>query len=371
MRVRHFIWGTVLGAMTAALPAFAQQASAAQETDAAPSEEGVAPGATEEELQLDPVAPTEDADVDSAAVDVDGAAPNDTGAVDRAPGSEESATGEAEAEEPKVPEPAVSTAVKQEDETWAERTLDESIERYKRPVDRLLEQTIGSASRPVGFDWRKSWFMLGVTSSELIERNNYGSFRLGIMGRKAFGDVVVEGAVNNVTVITTSSSRALALTPYLQAGRKERFEIDVNVSYPLAEGVVTPLFDFFPPMELVLQATAAGRYLIYPRAIAGNRDWGNIDTYTNTQTWIDLGGSLASPTLTELDQDVLDPYVPAGMLQDPARIHALLGFTFDVYMQPGLFLTTRALVAIPVLAAVTQTQLGFWPELSVSLGYAF
>lgn len=275
------------------------------------------------------------------------------------------------ASEETVPKPAVSSAVAQEDRTWADRTIDDGIDRLKRPVDRILERTLGSASRPVGFDWRKSWFMLGVTGSELIERNNYGSFRLGIMGRKAFGDFVVEGAVNNVTVITTPSSRALALTPYLQAGRKERFEIDANVSYPVAEGVVTPLVDVFPPMEMVLQATAAGRYLIYPRAIAGNRDWGDIDTYTNTQTWIDLGGSLASPTLTELDQEVLDPYVPAGMLQDPARLQVLVGATFDVYMQPGLFLTTRALVALPVLAAATNTQLGFWPELSVSLGYAF
>lgn len=365
-----FLWTLFLVVTSGGASAVAQTAEAPLDARAGgegAAEEGEA-GGTEGEAPLEIPADNEGAADDEASGEGANVRSDDSATIDA---NDEDDSTDQEVTKDEVPAPAVSSAVAQEDRTWADRTLDDGIDRLKRPVDRILERTLGSASRPVGFDWRKSWFMLGVTGSELIERNNYGSFRLGIMGRKAFGDFVVEGAVNNVTVITTPSSRALALTPYLQAGRKERFEIDVNVSYPLAEGVVTPLFDVFPPMEMVLQATAAGRYLIYPRAIAGNRDWGDIDTYTNTQTWIDLGGSLASPTLTELDQEVLDPYVPAGMLQDPARLQALVGFSFDIYMQPGLFLTTRALVALPVLTAVTQTQLGFWPELSISLGYAF
>ena len=40
-------------------------------------------------------------------------------------------------------------------------------------------------------------------------------------------------------------------------------------------------------------------------------------------------------------------------------------------MQPGMFLSAKALVAVPVLSVVTGTRLSFWPELTVALGYAF
>ena len=306
-----------------------------------------------QELEL----PADDAEASEATTD---AAPDDDEAADTAAetlAAERAAVKAKEEEEKK--------------DQWSDRVVDDGLERLKRPVDRLLEQTIGSTSRPVGFDWRDSWVQIGVTGSELIERNNFGSFRVGLMARKAFSDFMVEGAVNYVFVFATPSSRLLALTPYRQAGRPERFEIDVNVSYPLAEGVVTPLFDWFPPMELVLSVTGAGRYLLYPRVLAGDRDWGDINTYTNTQTFIDIGQSLATPSLSEADQLIMDRYVLGGMLLDPARIQALAGITFDVYMQPGLFLTTRALIGLPVLNAVSGSMLSFWSELSITLGYAF
>ncbi|MCP4500571.1 MAG: hypothetical protein GY822_11480 [Deltaproteobacteria bacterium] len=249
--------------------------------------------------------------------------------------------------------------------------LDDGIERLRRPVDRLVEQTLGSTSRPVGFDWRDTWAQFGITGSELLERNNFGSFRIGAMTRKPFGDVMVEIAANYVYVFGTESSRLLALTPYIQPGRPSRIEFDVNVSYPIIEGVVTPFFNFFPPMEMVFSGTAGARYLLYPKAVMGTRDWKKIDTWTNTSTWREVGLTLATPQLTEEDRVSMEREVLGGMMLDPARIQTLVGFSFDVYMQPGFFVSTKALLAVPALLTVSGTRLGFWPELSVALGYAF
>jgi|GEM_PF-908656 len=251
---------------------------------------------------------------------------------------------------------------------WA---VDTTIERARRPFDRVLEQTLGSTSRAVGFDWRKSPFQLAVSGGELIERNNFGSLRVGVMGRRAFGNIVVEGAVHYVDVRGTQSSRMLSLTPYVQSGRPSRWEVDLNVSHPLVEGAVTPLFNFFPPMELVFSAMAGGRYLFYPRVLVGDRRWDDVTTWTDVDTWRDVGLGLFSPQMPVADQVVLDRTLPGGMQLDPALYHVLVGPTFDVYMQPGVFLTTRALVAVPILSVVTGTRLSFWPELTVALGYAF
>ncbi len=249
--------------------------------------------------------------------------------------------------------------------------VDTAIDRVRTPVDRLTEQYIGSASRAVGFDYRDSWFQLAVIGSELIERNNFGSFRIGGLLRKSFLDVMFEGAVTYVYVMPTESSRLLALTPYVQAGRPTRIEFDVNISYPLFEGAVTPLFDFLPRAELVFAATAGGRYLLYPRAVIGDRDWSQPNTWTQQSTWREIGTGLGTVQLNEDDQLFIERSMPGGMLLDPARVHTLVGFTFDGYIQPGAFVSFRPMLAVPVLATVSGTQLGFWWEISLAVGYAF
>lgn len=260
---------------------------------------------------------------------------------------------------------------------WSEElspapTPDEaSVDRFHVPVERLTEHFLGTASRPVRFDWRRSLFALGLTGSELLERNNFGSFRLGGVARRAFLDVMVEVAVNYVFVNGTESSELLALTPYIQAGRPPRLEIDGNVSYPLFEAVVTPVIDLIPPAEFVLFGTAGVRYLLYPQAVVGDRDWESLDTWRDTETWREVGASLLSPSLTDEDRLVVERDVLGGMLLDSARVHALAGLTLDIYYQPGLFISPRAMIAAPVLTPVSGTQLGFWWEMTLAVGYAF
>lgn len=246
-----------------------------------------------------------------------------------------------------------------------------SVDGYHASVERLTEHFLGTASRPVRFDWRRSSFAVGVLGSELIERNNYGSFRLGGVARSAFQDIMVEVAVSYVSVLSTTSSDQLALTPYVQAGRPPRFEIDLNASYPIAEAPVTPIIDLIPPAELVLFATVGGRYLLYPQAVVGDRAWENQDTWTDIATWRDIGFGLAAPSLTEEDRLVIERDKLGGMLLDSARVHSLAGLTLDIYFQPGIVISPRGLLAVPILAPVSGTQLGFWWEISLAMGYAF
>ncbi len=241
----------------------------------------------------------------------------------------------------------------------------------REPVDRLTEHYLGSTSRPVRFDWRDSWVTFGLTGSELIERNNFGSFKVGLLARRAFLGFMIEGALSYVYVIGTSSSELLGLTPYRQPSRPSRVEIDVNASYPLFEGVVTPLFDFIPPSEMVISATVAGRYLFYPEILIGERRWQSTSTWTNTSTWMDVAQSLGTAQMLEADQTLLEENALGGMAVDPALVHTLAGLTLDAYYQPGLFFGARALVGIPALQLVSGTQLGFWWEMTLRAGWAF
>jgi hypothetical protein len=249
--------------------------------------------------------------------------------------------------------------------------IDAGIDQFRTPVDRLTEHYLGSASRPVRFDWRNSPIILGVTGSELIERNNFGSFRLGGLVRKGFAGFMIEGAVNYVFVLETETSRMLGLTPYRQPTRPSRVEIDINLSYALFEGVVTPIVDFIPPSEMVLMGTVGVRYLVHPQVIVGDRDWSSGETWTTTQTWQDIGASLATVQLLDEDRERLERRALAGMAIDPALVHTMAGFTFDTYYQPGLFFSARSLLGIPALAVASGTRLGFWWEISFATGWAF
>lgn len=249
--------------------------------------------------------------------------------------------------------------------------LDTTIDKFKTPVDRLSEHYLGSTSKPVRFDWRRSWVILGVHGSELIERNNFGSFRVGGVVRKALLSLMLEAGVNYVFVLPTESSRLLGLTPYVQPSRPSRVEIDINLSYPLFEGVMTPLFDFIPPSELVFNVTAGGRYLFYPDVLIGDRNWRSPGTYTEFATWRDIATSLGTAQLLETDIVILERRRLSGMRIDPALIHTLVGFTVDAYYQPGVFFSGRALLNIPALSVVNGTRLGFFWELSLFGGWAF
>jgi hypothetical protein len=198
----------------------------------------------------------------------------------------------------------------------------------------------------VRFDWRRSPAMLLLHGSELIERNNFATFRVGGLARKAFDSWLLEGGATWVFVSPTESSRMLALTPYRQAGRPPRLELEVNLSHPLFEGVVTPLHDILPPAEMVLHATVGARYLFYWQNVVGDRAWDRDTTWTELDTWRDIAEGLATGQLRDEDRARLERDALGGMGVDPA-------------------------LGVPLLAPVNGTRLGFFFEAGLGLGWAF
>jgi hypothetical protein len=249
---------------------------------------------------------------------------------------------------PPTAPPAAPTAVEKDDVVLRSRT----------PIQALTEHFVGSTSRAVRFDWRRSVVMFGLMAGEVVEKNNFSQQRYGAIARKAFGDIIIEGGLQLYRSDDTPSSQLLALTPYRQAGRPGHLEIDLNIGYPLAEGVVTPVTSFIPPAEIALVALGGVRYLGY---------W---QTFPDRPIQ-DIGLDLASPRLSALELERLDRVAPEAMAIDTARLHALVGLGVDTYVQPGLWVSPRALVAVPLLAPATGTALGFFWELSLVLGWAF
>ncbi|HYO71322.1 MAG TPA: hypothetical protein VEU33_35115 [Archangium sp.] len=236
-------------------------------------------------------------------------------------------------------------------------TADDSLEGFRTPLDVLTERMIGTASKSVRFDWRKSTLGFGLIGSELLERNNFGSTRFGLMARKPFGKLMGEVAMTRAFTWGTDSTEKLALTPYRQHGRPSRFELDINVGYPLAEGVVTALPGFFPATELVFSANAGLRYLVYPGSMGG-------------MNFQQVATSLLAPRLSAHELGQLESSRPGGMQIDPARYGLLAGLSVDVYFGSGGFLSPRAMMAVPLLGGITGTGLGVWWELSLALGWA-
>ena len=233
----------------------------------------------------------------------------------------------------------------------------QDLERWRTPVEALTERMIGSASKSVRFDWRKSPIGFGLIGTELLERNNFGSTRLGLMARRPFGPFMGEVAVSRAFSWSTDSSEKLSLTPYRQYGRPSRFELDLNVGYPLAEGVVTALPSIVPPAELVFSASAGLRYLFYPGSLDG-------------ASFFETAGAALAPRLTARELENLEAQRLPGMHIDSARYGLLAGLNLDIYFQPGAFITPRVLIAVPLLTPFTGTKLGLWWELSLGLGWA-
>lgn len=254
-----------------------------------------------------------------------------------------------------VPQPTAETGTATTT-TRSDDESDASVDRYRTPVEVLTERMVGTASRAVRYDWRRSTVGFGVIGSELLERNNFGSTRLGLMARRPFGDFVGELAITRAFTWGTDSTQKLARTPYRQHGRPSRFELDVNVGYPIAEGVATAWPGFFPPTELVFSANAGFRYLFYPGAQGG-------------MSFTDVITSSISPKLTAHELQRMEADRPGGMQIDTARYSVLTGLSLDVFFQTGGFISPRVMVAVPLLTPVNGTGLGWWWELSLALGW--
>ncbi len=242
----------------------------------------------------------------------------------------------------------------------ADRNADDDssvTEKSRTPIQALNEHFLGSTSRAVRFDWRRSPIILAASVSEVVEKNTFGQWRAGVLGKKAFDVLIVEVGVSLYQSYDTDSSRSLALTPFRQAGRPTHLEMDANVGYAVAEGVVTPLASFMPPAELALVATGGVRYLGYAQSFV-DRDLQAIAL------------DLASPQLSTAELDRIERDALGSMLVDPARLHAMAGLSLDVYLQPGLYVSPRAMIAIPVLVPITNSSLGLFWELTLAAGWA-
>lgn len=240
----------------------------------------------------------------------------------------------------------------------AEQADTTTLEAQRLPMRGLPEHFLGSTARAVRFDWRRANAIPLLQVADLVERNNFQQVQANIGVRKAFGDILVEGAVGFFWSNDTTSSLLLAQTPFRQAGRPSHFALDVNVGYPIAEGVVTPVVSWAPPAELVLVAWAGVRYSAF------------AETFTGGRPLQDIGLDLVAPRLSAIELDRLDSASPDAMQIDTARLQTPVGLSLDVYLQPGVLISPRAMLSIPVLAPVTGTQLGFFWELGLSVGYA-
>ena len=238
------------------------------------------------------------------------------------------------------------------------RQEDTTLDRYRTPFEVLNERMIGTASRAVRFDWRQTRVGVGLVGSQLLELNNFRSARLGGFVRMPIKGFLGDIAITRVFTQGSDSTEKLALTPYRQSGRPSRFELDLNLGYPLAEGVATARPGFFPATELVFSVNAGLRYLFYPGSLAG-------------ASFGDTAKSLFAPKLSELEVENLESTRLPGMQLDGARYSLLTGFSLDVYFQGGGFLSPRVLIALPLLSGVTDSRLGWWWELSLGAGWAF
>ncbi|MCK6525491.1 hypothetical protein L6R49_29130 [Myxococcota bacterium] len=229
---------------------------------------------------------------------------------------------------------------------------------YRVPFDVLAERAIGAAAQPVEFNWRRKTAMVAATGGHPFELNNFNSLRAGGLGRFPVNRAIFEVGVSYVWVWDSPSSELLALTPYRQPSRPPRLELDLIAGLPVAEGVVTSWPRRFPAVQMTVNLYGGFRYLVYP---TGFRDL----------TLREAARAVVSPTLTDPERANLEDIRLDAMQVDPARYGVMVGVGNDLYLQQGLFLSPRAMFALPLLAPVTETEMYFQAEFSLVLGVAF
>ena len=235
---------------------------------------------------------------------------------------------------------------------------DTTLSAFRTPFDALTERAIGRASRRVRFDWRRGNAQVAAIGGLPAELNNYDSLRAGGVLRMPSAGMLLELGLHYVWVSGSESTDRVALTPYRQPGRPDRLEIDVGLAYPIAEGIVTAFPAFAPATQLVLNAHAQFRYLVYP---GGYSDLNFLDTLKAI-----VSGRLSDAEIENLEDDRLP-----GMEIDRGRYALLVGIGNDIYLQSGFFLSHKLLIAVPLLNFMTDTQLGFGFQLDMALGLAF
>jgi len=234
---------------------------------------------------------------------------------------------------------------------------EDPLSEHRAPFDVLVERSIGSTSVPVEFNWRRSKVHLGVLGSHPYELNNFDSLRSGLLARFPSEGLIYEASVSYVWVWDTPASEQLALTPYRQPGKPKRLELDFTMGLPLAEGVVTAFPRWFPAVELVFSTYVGLRYALYPFTYDG-------------LTAREVTAAVLSPTLTETEIEQLELRRLDAMQVDSGRYGLMTGFGNDLYFRQGLFVSPRVMLAVPLLAPATLTDLRWWADLSLSIGVA-
>ena len=150
----------------------------------------------------------------------------------------------------------------------------------------------------------------------------------------------------------------LALTPYRQPGRPNRAELDIQLALPLAEGVVTTFPKIFPAVQMVFNAYTGVRYVFYPTGFQGLKVG-------------QIAGAVINPTLTQTEIDNLDDNRLTSMATDPGRYGVMLGMGNDIYFKQGVYVSPRFMLAVPILAPASQTNLLLWADFTLAVGMAF
>ncbi|MEC8052209.1 MAG: hypothetical protein VX210_15565 [Myxococcota bacterium] len=235
---------------------------------------------------------------------------------------------------------------------------DESLRDKRSTLDALLQSSIGSTTTPLRFDWRDSPAHFGINASQLLELNNFESWRVGALTRLPTKNFLWEFQLNYVYVRDSRSSRQLALTPYRQPGRPARFELDIGLNWPVAEGVVTPRFNWLPAVDLTLSAYGGLRYMVYPGIY-------RFDGFLNTLR------EFTSVNLSSRELEALEDSRLQSMEVVPNRYFLLAGFSSDIYMPAGAFFNLKTLFHIPFGVNPSTLTPWWWYELSASMGWAF
>ena len=229
---------------------------------------------------------------------------------------------------------------------------------YRVRFDMLVDRTIGTASVPVAFNWRRSTVHVAAHGTFLVELNNFNTLRAGATVRLPTRKTLVELGISGVEVWDTESSERLALTPYRQPGRPDRLELDVLIGLPLAEGVVTASPRLFPATQLVFNAYVGLRYSVYPTGWPGMKPG-------------EVVGAILNPGLTRREVRNLEGARLDAMEVDPQRYGLMAGVGNDLYFSQGVFVSPRMLFAVPLLAPATESRLIMQVDLGLLVGVAF
>lgn len=229
---------------------------------------------------------------------------------------------------------------------------------HRADFDVLMERAIGTASQPVAFSWRSTTAHVAAHGSFLVELNTFNSGRVGATGRFPVGGTLLEVSGSWVFVGDTDASRQIALTPYRQPGRPRRAELDLGLSIPLAEGVVTSAPKIFPALQLVFHGYVGVRYAIHPTGFDSSFSVGQV------------ARALANPRLTDDELDNLEGVRLGAMAVDRGRYNIMAGIGNDIYLRQGLFVTPRVSLAVPLLAPASDTRMLVWGDFSLFVGVA-